>query len=74
MPQADSIRIFLWGDVMTSSYAGTPHEQIIKLAKNREIDLIVIGCHGNTGLTHFFLGCTAERVVELASCPGMVVR
>ena len=61
-------------EVTTSSCTGTPHEQIIKLAKDREIDLIVIGYHGNTGLTHFFLGSTAERVVEFASCPVMVVR
>lgn len=60
--------------VTISSCTGTPREQIIKLAKDLEIDLIVIGSHGNRGLAHFFLGSTAERVVGLASCPVMVVR
>lgn len=60
--------------VTAFSRTGTPREQIIKLAKDLEVDLIVIGSHGNTGLTHFFFGSTAERVVGLASCPVMVVR
>jgi universal stress protein A len=60
-------------EVTTSSCMGTPYEQIIKLAKDRDIDLIVIGSHGYVGLTHLFLGSTAERVVGLASCPVVVV-
>jgi universal stress protein A len=48
-------------EVTTSSCIGAPYELIIKLAKDREVDLIVIGSHGYTGLTHFFLGSTAEH-------------
>jgi universal stress protein A len=53
---------------------GTPYDQIIGLAKRREIDLIVIATHGYTGLKHVLLGSTAERVVRHAPCPVFVVR
>jgi universal stress protein A len=37
-------------------------------------DLIVMATHGRTGLTHFFMGSVAERVVREAVCPVMTVR
>lgn len=53
---------------------GTPYKEIIKVAREREVDLIVIATHGHSGLNHFLLGSTAERVVRLAPCPVLVVR
>ena len=53
---------------------GTPFQQIIDMADNRQVDLIVMGSHGHTGLQHFLLGSVAERVVRLAPCPVLVVR
>ena len=53
---------------------GTPYEEIVKVAKEMEVDLIVIATHGYTGLRHFLLGSTTERVVNLAPCPVLVVR
>lgn len=38
------------------------------------IDLLIVGTHGRTGLSRFFLGSVAERVVRLASCDVMVAR
>lgn len=52
-------------------------ERIIKLATAASVDLIVIGSHGQAGLTRLarlLLGSTAGRVVELASCPVLVVK
>jgi nucleotide-binding universal stress UspA family protein len=49
-----------------------PHE-IVTFAKSGGFDLIVIGTHGYTGLKHFFIGSTAERVVQLARCRVMTV-
>ena len=60
--------------IETSQRLGTPYEEIVKFAKEKEADLIVIATHGYTGLKHFLLGSTAERVVRLASCPVLVVR
>lgn len=53
---------------------GTPYEEIVKVAKERGVDLIVIATHGYTGLKHFLLGSTAERVVNVSPCPVLVER
>jgi universal stress protein A len=53
---------------------GKPWERIVELANEHNADLIVIGTHGRTGLQHFVLGSTAERVVQHAPCPVLVVR
>lgn len=53
---------------------GRAWEEIIETAKNRKIDLIVIGTHGYSGLKRAVLGSTAERVVRHAGCPVLVVR
>jgi nucleotide-binding universal stress UspA family protein len=53
---------------------GLAHEQIIRAARSKKADLIVIGTHGRTGLAKFFLGSIASRVVAGASCPVLTVR
>jgi universal stress protein A len=53
---------------------GQPLSEIIKAAKELEIDLIIISTHGHTGLKHVFLGSTAESVVRYAPCPVLTVR
>ena len=51
---------------------GQPHEFIIQEAKEKNIDLIVMGTHGRTGLSKLLIGSVAERVVGLAPCAVMV--
>lgn len=53
---------------------GNPFLQIIRYAREHEIDLIVIGTHGRTGLSHVLMGSVAERVVRKAPCPVLSVR
>ena len=53
---------------------GIAHEQIVRAARSRRADLIVIGTHGRTGLAKFFLGSVAGRVVTAAACPVLTVR
>jgi nucleotide-binding universal stress UspA family protein len=53
---------------------GRAFDQICAVAAEVNADLIVISTHGYTGLKHFFLGSTAERVVQHAPCPVLVVR
>ena len=52
---------------------GTPAEEIVEYAKRYNCDLIVMGTHGRTGLSHVLMGSVAEKVIRLASCPVMVV-
>jgi nucleotide-binding universal stress UspA family protein len=53
---------------------GRPFEQICRLAREINIDLIVIATRGNTGFKHFVLGSTSERVVRYSPCPVLVTR
>jgi len=53
---------------------GNPVEEIIKYAERHEIDLLVLGTHGRTGLKRFWVGSVAERVVRGAPCPVLTVR
>lgn len=54
--------------------SGTPFLEIIRTAKEKEADLIVVGTHGRTGLDHVLFGSTAEKVVRKAPCPVVSVR
>jgi universal stress protein A len=53
---------------------GNPYEEIVNVAKEFRIDLIVIGSHGYTGLSRLLLGSTADRVLQYAPCPVLVVK
>jgi nucleotide-binding universal stress UspA family protein len=53
---------------------GEPYQQVIDLATTKQMDLIVMGTQGRTGLERFFLGSVAERVVRGAPCPVLVTR
>ena len=53
---------------------GEPASVILDTAMEVEAQLIVMATHGRAGLSHFFLGSVAERVVREASCPVLTVR
>ena len=53
---------------------GPAHEEIIRFARARRVDLIVMGTHGRRGLAKFFVGSVADRVVASAPCPVLTVR
>jgi nucleotide-binding universal stress UspA family protein len=53
---------------------GSAYDQIVKAARTRKADMIVIGTHGRTGLSKLFLGSVAGRVVSTAPCPVLTVR
>src|ERR1700752_2414192 len=53
---------------------GEAASEIVRGAKERAVDLIVISSHGRTGLGRILFGSTAEAVVRHASCPVLVVK
>jgi nucleotide-binding universal stress UspA family protein len=53
---------------------GVPARTIVEIAKADGYDLVVIGTHGRTGLSHAVMGSVAERVVRHAQCPVLTVR
>lgn len=54
--------------------AGLPPGRVVETADALAVELIVIGSRGMTGLPHLMLGSVAERVVELATLPVVVVK
>ena len=52
---------------------GAPYVEIIKYAQEQDVDVIVVGTHGRSGLTHLLLGSTAEKVVRKSPCPVLTV-
>jgi nucleotide-binding universal stress UspA family protein len=53
---------------------GVPFQEILETAKVQQVDLIIMGTQGRTGLQHVLMGSVAEKVVRLAPCPVLVVR
>ncbi|UJS18219.1 MAG: universal stress protein [Candidatus Jettenia sp.] len=53
---------------------GIPFVEIIKAAKDKQVDLIIMGTHGRTGLKHILIGSVAERVIQKAPCPVLSIR
>ncbi len=53
---------------------GDPAAEIVRVAQEQEVDLIVISSHGRTGLGRMIFGSTAEAVVRHANCPVLVVK
>jgi nucleotide-binding universal stress UspA family protein len=53
---------------------GEAASEIVRVAKERSVDLIVVSSHGRTGLGRILFGSTAEAVVRHAPCPVLVVK
>lgn len=53
---------------------GTPHVAIVRAARSKRADVIVMGTHGRGGLARLFVGSVAGRVVATAPCPVLTVR
>ena len=53
---------------------GDAAAEIVRVATEEEVDLIVISSHGRTGLGRIIFGSTAESVVRHAACPVLVVK
>ncbi|MBE9064359.1 universal stress protein [cf. Phormidesmis sp. LEGE 11477] len=53
---------------------GDPTAEIIDYAEHQKIDLIVMPSRGRTGISRFFMGSIAERVVRFAHCPVLVLK
>jgi nucleotide-binding universal stress UspA family protein len=54
--------------------SGATAQAIVDYAEKEDVQLIVVGTHGRSGVAHFFMGSVAERVVRTAHCPVLTVR
>jgi nucleotide-binding universal stress UspA family protein len=53
---------------------GSPFDEIIHFAREKDVDLIIMGTHGRGWLAHVLLGSVTEKVVRKAPCPVLTVR
>ena len=53
---------------------GDPAGQLLNIARDRKVDLIVTATHGRSGLSHLIMGSVAEKIIRHAPCPVFVVR
>lgn len=61
-------------EIETEVIGGMPAEVIVDEAKRLHAKMIVVGSHGRTGFTRFFLGSVSGAVVSHAPCNVMIVR
>ena len=60
--------------VVRETRVGAAFTEIIDYAREKNIDLIVIGTHGRSGLMHVLMGSVAERIVRKSPCPVLTVK
>jgi nucleotide-binding universal stress UspA family protein len=60
--------------VKAVSRTGVPGEEILKLAAEEPVDLIVMGAKGRTAFSRILLGSAAETVVKSAPCDVLMVK
>ncbi len=53
---------------------GDAYREILKTADEKEVDVIIMGTHGRSGLDHLIFGSTIERVLRGARCPVLTVK
>jgi len=58
----------------THVIAGHPVRDIVELAKKLKVDLLVIGATGHSAIYERLIGSRADRIVQLAQCPVLVVK
>ncbi|GAB7017789.1 universal stress protein [Halostagnicola bangensis] len=60
--------------VTTTIERGVPHECVLDYASENDIDMIVMGTQGRTGLDRFLVGSVTERIVRMADAPVVTLR
>ena len=53
---------------------GQPHDQIVRYAESLNADMIIMGSKGRRGMNRILIGSVAERVIEYAPCPVLVMK
>jgi nucleotide-binding universal stress UspA family protein len=61
-------------DLDTRVLVGHPAEQILRVAAELGVDLIVVGRRGRSGIRQWLFGSTSQRVISHAPCSVLVVR
>jgi len=68
---ATNLKIF---KEMVETSSASAADEIIKYAKEKGVDLIIVGTRGKSGMSKALLGSVASKVVTYSSCSVLVVR
>jgi len=60
-------------EVTEKVLTGNPFEVIVRLASEEEVDLVVMGTHGRSGLKHALIGSVTEKTIRRSPCPVLVI-
>ena len=52
---------------------GLVPQSIIRTASDNDVDMIIMGSHGASGIREFFIGSTAQKVIKISSCPVLTI-
>ena len=55
-------------------YGGHVVDEVVDYAKKNEVDLIIIATHGRSGVSRWFVGSVADRILRAAPVPVLMVR
>lgn len=61
-------------EVVIRESSEAPHYPLLEIAREKGVDLIVIGTHGKTGVEKAIFGSVAERLCRRASCSVLTIR
>lgn len=61
-------------EVQAEVRIGTPSELILETAEELDVNLVILGSHGKSGLSRLLMGSVAESVVRKATCPVLIVK
>jgi nucleotide-binding universal stress UspA family protein len=73
MAKVHAEAMLVGGRVSRAVVTGIADREIVRYAREKQADLIVMGTHGYGPLKRFFLGSVADRVLRQAPCPVMTV-
>lgn len=59
---------------ITDVETGVAHRTILEYADENDVDLIVMGTHGRTGIGRYLLGSVTEKIVRLSDVPVLTIR
>jgi len=63
-----------WCIPKTALLNGEPYKELIKHAKEKNIDMMVLGIRGHTLLNKLLVGSTTDRIIRDSPCPVLAVR
>ncbi len=61
-------------NIKSEVITGDPSEQILHLIDKESVDMVVMGCHGLTGVRRFLIGSVSNKVLQHSSKPVMIIK